>query len=167
MLTICGPSTRHVSRNSLNLALASLLGLVAAPLLRLPMVGWMDASPRANLSSGIDLAQSKLAEDLRHALPTACVCAWSARACCSSIWRSAPGAATALAPAARRRACPAVCSGGATLNDVFQAACYTTAGAAGKGGVVSMLLRLSQAASDTGIAESVELEASFAVSEGP
>ena len=44
---------------------------------------------------------------------------------------------------------------------------YTSAGAAGKGGVVSVVMRLSQAAADTGIAESVELQASFAVSEGP
>ena len=38
----------------ISLVLISLLALVASPLLRLPMVGWMDASRRASLSSGID-----------------------------------------------------------------------------------------------------------------
>ena len=288
----------------ISLVLISLLALVAAPLLRLPMVGWMDASRRASLSSGIDLAHSKLAEDLRRALPNSVrVRQVGPRYLIEYLEVRAWGRYRA-GPSGAAQVCPAVCSGGATLNDVFQAACnetcftslgplegdpldppvpgadwvvlnplnaggavdnpyfggnvavangiksrltamnavaggnrlsitahafpslsawkrfyvvstpvtydcdpgtqrltrrwgypisavqptafgggvaasplatnvascairYTAAGAAGRGGVVSVVMRLSQAAADTGIAESVELQASFAVSEGP
>ena len=288
----------------ISLVLISLLALVAAPLLRLPMIGWMDASRRASLSSGIDLAHSKLAEDLRRALPNSVrVRQVGPRYLIEYLEVRAWGRYRA-GPSGAAQVCPAVCSGGATLNDVFQAACnetcftslgplegdpldppvpgsdwvvlnplnpvgaannpyfggnvavangiksrltamnaiaggnrlsiaphafpslsawkrfyivstpvtydcdpgtqrltrrwgypisavqpaafggavaasplatnvascairYTAAGAAGRGGVVSLVMRLSQAAADTGIAESVELEASFAVSEGP
>ena len=285
----------------ISLVLISLLALVAAPLLRLPMIGWMDASRRANLSSGIDLAHSKLAEDLRRALPNSVrVRTVGSRVLLEYLEVRAWGRYRA-GPSGAAQVCPAVCSGGATLNDVFQAACnetcftslgplegdppvpgsdwvvlnplgpgvpggdpyfggnvavtngiksrltsmaaapggnrlsiashafpalsawkrfyvvstpvsydcdpgtqrltrrwgypiaavqpvafggtvlsaplatnvascairYTAAGAAGKGGVVSVVMRLSQAAADTGIAESLELEAGFAVSEGP
>jgi len=291
----------------ISLVLISLLALVAAPLLRLPMVGWMDATRRANLSSGIDLAHSKLAEDLRRALPNSVrVSQVGPRYLIEYLEVRAWGRYRA-GPSGAAQVCPAVCSGGATLNDVFQAACnetcftslgplegdpldlpvpgadwvvlnplnavgvvdnpyfggnvavangiksrltamsplipaasgnrvsiaahsfpslsawkrfyivstpvtydcdpgtqrltrrwgypisavqptafgggvaasplatnvascairYTAAGAAGRGGVVSVVMRLSQAAADTGIAESVELQASFAVSEGP
>ena len=288
----------------ISLVLISLLALVAAPLLRLPMVGWMDASRRANLGSGIDLAQSKLAEDLRRALPNSVrVRQIGPRYLIEYLEVRAWGRYRA-GPSGAAQVCPAVCSGGPSLNDVFQAACnetcftslgplegdpldppvpgadwvvlnplnpagavdnpyfggnvavangiksrltamnaiaggnrlsiaahafpslsawkrfyivstpvtydcdpgtqrltrrwgypisalqpavfgggvvasplatnvascairYTAAGAAGRGGVVSVVMRLSQTAADTGIAESVELEASFAVSEGP
>ena len=288
----------------ISLVLISLLALVAAPLLRLPMVGWMDASRRANLGSGIDLAHSKLAEDLRRALPNSVrVRQIGPRYLIEYLEVRAWGRYRA-GPSGAAQVCPAACSGGPSLNDVFQAACnetcftslgplegdpldppvpgtdwvvlnplnaagavdnpyfggnvavangiksrltamnaiaggnrlsiaahafpslsawkrfyivstpvtydcdpgtqrltrrwgypisavqpvafggavaasplatnvascairYTAAGAAGRGGVVSVVMRLSQTAADTGIAESVELEASFAVSEGP
>jgi len=52
-----------------SITLIGLLAMVAAPLLRLPLVAWMDASRRAQLTDAIDTANAKLADDLRRALP--------------------------------------------------------------------------------------------------
>lgn len=52
-----------------SITLIGLLSVMAAPLLRLPMVAWMDASRRADLGATADLVQNKLAADLARALP--------------------------------------------------------------------------------------------------
>jgi len=52
-----------------SITLVSLLAMVAAPLLRLPLTAWLDASRRAQLTDAIDTVNAKLADDLRRALP--------------------------------------------------------------------------------------------------
>lgn len=53
----------------ISLTLISLLAVVAAPLLRLPLAGWMDASRRSALTQSLDIAHAKLADDFARALP--------------------------------------------------------------------------------------------------
>jgi MSHA biogenesis protein MshO len=52
-----------------SIALIGILAVAAAPLLRLPLAAWMDATRRAGLSNELDTVQSKLADDLQRALP--------------------------------------------------------------------------------------------------
>lgn len=51
------------------ITLIALLSVMAAPLLRMPMVAWMDASRRADMGAAADALQSKMATDLARALP--------------------------------------------------------------------------------------------------
>ncbi|MDP1901105.1 MAG: type II secretion system protein [Rubrivivax sp.] len=107
------------------IALIGLLSVMAAPLLRIPMVAWMDASRRADLGATADLVQDKLAADLARALPNSV----RVRQVGTRVWleylevraqgRHRAGT-TAAAPA-----CPATCStpGG---NDMLEAACSET-----------------------------------------
>ncbi len=51
------------------ITLIGLLSVAAAPLLRLPMTAWMDASRRATATNAIDAADARLRDDLQRALP--------------------------------------------------------------------------------------------------
>jgi MSHA biogenesis protein MshO len=51
------------------ITLISLLALVAAPMLRLPLTAWLDATRRAEMTNSLEQINAKLADDLRRALP--------------------------------------------------------------------------------------------------
>ncbi|MCW5632054.1 MAG: type II secretion system protein [Rubrivivax sp.] len=51
------------------IALIGTLAVVAAPLLRLPLAAWVDASRRAELLQSADAVNTRLAQDLQRALP--------------------------------------------------------------------------------------------------
>lgn len=51
------------------ITLIGLLSVAAAPMLRLPMTAWMDASRRATATNAIDAADARLRDDLQRALP--------------------------------------------------------------------------------------------------
>ena len=109
----------------ISMVLISLLSLVAAPLLRIPMVAWMDASRRAGLSNDLDLAHTKLAEDLRRALPGSVrVRTVGARTMLEYMEVRAYGRFRA-GPSGAAQVCPATCFGPG-MNDVLQAACSET-----------------------------------------
>ena len=105
-----------------SITLIGILAVVAAPLLRLPLVAWMDASRRADIGATADVVQNKLAADLSRALPNSV----RVRQVGGRVWLEflqvrAHGrhrAGTAPGP----QACPSVCSapGG---NDMLEAAC--------------------------------------------
>src|SRR5439155_13518082 len=52
-----------------SIALISIIALVAAPMLRLPLSAWLDATRRAEMTNALEAVNSKLADDLRRALP--------------------------------------------------------------------------------------------------
>lgn len=51
------------------ITLIGLLSVVAAPMLRLPLAAWMDASRRSAMTNAIDATDSRLRDDLQRALP--------------------------------------------------------------------------------------------------
>jgi MSHA biogenesis protein MshO len=113
------------------IALIGLLSVMAAPLLRIPLAAWMDASRRADLGASTDLVQGKLAADLARALPGSV----RVRQIGSRVWleylevRAQGRHRAGLGVGAP--ACPAACNapGG---NDMLEAACsescFTTLG---------------------------------------
>ena len=107
------------------ITLMGLLSVMAAPLLRIPMVAWMDASRRAELGISADVLQSKLASDLGRALPNSVrVQSVGGRTFLEYLEVRAQGrhrAGTVAAP----QACPAVCvaPGG---QDMLEAGCAET-----------------------------------------
>lgn len=108
-----------------SITLIGLLSVMAAPLLRLPMVAWMDASRRADLGATADLVQNKLAADLARALPNSVrVRQVGARFWLEYLEVKAQGRHRA-GPGVGPLACAAVCStaGG---QDMLEAACPET-----------------------------------------
>ncbi len=107
------------------ISLIGVLSVMAAPLLRLPLVAWMDSSRRADLGSSADLVQSKLAADLARALPNSV----RVRQLGARVWleylevRASGRHRAGIAPGAQ--ACPAVCSA-AGGNDMLEATCPET-----------------------------------------
>jgi len=107
------------------IALIGVLAVMAAPLLRLPLVAWMDGSRRAELGAGADLVQDKLAADLARALPNSV----RVRQVGARVWleylelRASGRARAGVLPGPQ--ACPAVCSTPAG-NDMLEAACPET-----------------------------------------
>lgn len=109
-----------------SIVLIAILAMAAAPMMRLPLVTWMDATRRAELAQSLDTVQSKLADDLRRALPNSVrirqvgvnrsyletleVRAWG---------RARDGASGAA------QACPAQCSG-PLLEDQLESGCNET-----------------------------------------
>ena len=107
------------------ITLMGLLSVMAAPLLRMPMVAWMDASRRAELGISADVLQSKLASDLTRALPNSVrVQTVGGRTFLEYLEVRAQGRHRAGVVAATQ-ACPAVCStpGG---QDMLEAGCAET-----------------------------------------
>ncbi len=107
------------------ITLMGLLSVMAAPLLRMPMVAWMDASRRAELGASADALQSKLASDLTRALPNSVrVRGAGGRTFLEFLEVRAQGRHRAGVSGAAQ-ACPAVCttSGG---QDMLEASCAET-----------------------------------------
>lgn len=103
-----------------SITLISLLAVAAAPMLRLPLAGWMDASRRSSLAHAIDAIDSRLRDDMRRAMPNSVrVRQVGARVLLETLelrsWgRHRVGATPAAA------ACPAACSG---HNDALESGC--------------------------------------------
>ncbi len=107
------------------LVLISLLALVAAPLLRLPLAGWLDASRRAGLAQALDTVQGKLADDFRRALPNSVrIRQVGARVLVETLEVRASGRHRA-GPSGAAQVCPAVCSA-AGARDQLEAGCNET-----------------------------------------
>jgi MSHA biogenesis protein MshO len=107
------------------IALIGLLSVMAAPLLRIPLVAWMDASRRADLGASADLVQDKIGADLARALPNSVrVRQLGARVWLEYMELRAQGRHRAGTSAAAP-ACAAMCStpGG---NDMLEPACNET-----------------------------------------
>ncbi len=123
----CGQGARGFTLVEMIIAIAliGLLSVMAAPLLRMPMVAWMDASRRADLSASADLVHDKLAADLARALPNSVrVRQLGARVWLEYLEVRAHGRHRA-GTGAGAPACPAACAtpGG---NDRLEAACSET-----------------------------------------
>lgn len=106
----------------ISIVLIGVLALASAPLLRLPLSAWIDATRRSDLTQALDSVQSKLADDLQRALP-------------NSVRRTQlPGGRVLLeylevrawgrhraAGSGGAQVCPAACNG-----DVLEATCNDT-----------------------------------------
>ena len=109
----------------ISIVLISLLALVAAPMLRLPLSAWLDATRRAELTQALDTVHSKLADDLKRALPNSVrVRTVGARVFLETLELRAWGRHRAGASGAGQ-VCPAVCSA-AGLEDLLEAGCNET-----------------------------------------
>lgn len=53
----------------ISITLVAIIAMAAAPMMRIPLVTWMDATRRAELAQSLDTVRSKLADDLSRALP--------------------------------------------------------------------------------------------------
>jgi prepilin-type N-terminal cleavage/methylation domain-containing protein len=114
-----------------SLMLIGLLALAAAPLLRLPLAAWSEASLRAELGRAAEAAQTRFALDLQRALPHSLrVRQVGARTLLEFMEVRASGRLRAGVSGAAQ-ACPASCSA-AGANDVLEAGCaddcFTTLG---------------------------------------
>ncbi len=106
----------------ISIVLVSLFALVAAPLLRLPMSAWLDASRRSELTNAIDTAHGKLADDLRRALPNSVrVRQIGPRVLLETLELRSWGWHRA-GPSGGAQVCPAVCAA-AGANDVLESGC--------------------------------------------
>jgi MSHA biogenesis protein MshO len=106
----------------ISIALIGLLAVMAAPMLRLPMVAWLDATRRAEMTNSLEALQGKLADDLRRALPNSVrVRQLGPRVLLEVLevraWGRHRAGASGGAPV-----CTAVCSGPG-LQDALEAAC--------------------------------------------
>jgi prepilin-type N-terminal cleavage/methylation domain-containing protein len=113
------------------IALIGLLALAAAPLLKLPLSAWLDASRRSGLASQIQAAEGLVAQDLARALPGSVrVRQVGARVLVEFIEVRATGRYRA-GPSGAAQTCPATCSS-AGRNDVLEPgcadACFTSLG---------------------------------------
>lgn len=107
------------------ISLIGLLALVAAPMLRLPLGAWLDATRRAEMTNSIEAMNAKLADDLKRALPNSVrVRQVGARVLLEVLEVRAWGRHRA-GPSGGAQVCPAVCAG-AGAHDVLEAACPET-----------------------------------------
>src|SRR4051812_47948698 len=108
-----------------SITLISLLALVAAPMLRLPLSAWLDATRRSEMTNSMEAMNAKLADDLRRALPNSVrVRQVGARVLLELLEVRAWGRHRA-GPSGGAQVCPAVC-GAAGAQDVLEAACSET-----------------------------------------
>ncbi len=106
----------------ISMVLVSLLAVVAAPMLRLPLAAWLDASRRAGLTTALDTVQNKLADDLRRALPNSVrVRVVGSRVLLETLEVRAWGRHRA-GPSGAAQACPAVCTAPGA-QDALEAGC--------------------------------------------
>jgi prepilin-type N-terminal cleavage/methylation domain-containing protein len=107
------------------MVLISIIAVMAAPLLRLPLVAWLDAGRRSDLERGLQAVQVKLTDDLSRALPGSVrVRQVGPRFLLETLEVRAWGrhrAGLSLAP----QACPASCALPAN-NDALEPACPDT-----------------------------------------
>jgi MSHA biogenesis protein MshO len=109
----------------ISIALISLLALVAAPMLRLPLTAWLDTTRRAEMTNAMEAMNSKLADDLRRALPNSVrVRIVGARVLLELLEVRAWGRHRA-GPSGGAQVCPALC-GAAGAQDALEAACSET-----------------------------------------
>lgn len=105
-----------------SLTLIGLLALAAAPLLRLPLAAWSEASLRAELGRSAEAAQTRFALDLQRALPHSLrVRQVGTRTLVEFMEVRASGRLRAGVSGAAQ-ACPASCSA-TGANDVLEAGC--------------------------------------------
>ena len=114
-----------------SLMLISLLALAAAPLLRLPLAAWSEASLRAELGRSAEAAHTRFTLDLQRALPHSVrVRQVGARTLVEFMAVRASGRLRA-GVAAGAQSCPATCAA-AGANDMLEAGCaddcFTTLG---------------------------------------
>lgn len=108
------------------ITLISLLALVAAPMLRLPLTAWLDATRRSEMTNSMEAMNAKLADDLRRALPNSVrVRQVGARVLLEMLEVRAWGRHRA-GPSGGAQVCPASACGAAGAQDVFNAACSET-----------------------------------------
>jgi MSHA biogenesis protein MshO len=109
----------------ISIVIIGILALVAAPMLRLPLSAWLDTTRRGQLTQSLDTVQSKLADDLRRALPNSVrVRQVGTRQFLEYLEVRGWGRHRAGASGAGQ-VCPAVCSG-AGLEDALQSGCSET-----------------------------------------
>lgn len=109
----------------ISIVLISLLALVAAPMLRLPLSAWLDATRRAKLAQALDTVNGKLTDDLQRALPNSVrVRQIGPRVLLETLEVRAWGRHRA-GPSGGAQVCPAVCTGPG-LQDALEASCNET-----------------------------------------
>ncbi len=107
-----------------SIVLISIISLAAAPLLRIPLTTWLDASRRAELSQSLDIVHAKLADDLQRALPNSVrLRQVGPRLYLETLEVRAWGRARAGSSSPAAQACPALCSATPGLEDVLEAGC--------------------------------------------
>ena len=107
------------------IVLVAILAMAAAPMLRLPLTTWNDASRRAELAQSLDTVHAKLADDLRRALPNSVrIRTVGTRVYLETLEVRARGRARADTSGAAQ-ACPASCST-AGRDDLLEAGCSET-----------------------------------------
>lgn len=104
------------------IALIGLLAVAAAPLLKLPLSAWLDASRRSGLAAQIHATEGLVAQDLARALPGSVrVRQIGARVLVEFVEVRASGRYRA-GPSGAAQACPATCSG-AGRHDLLEPGC--------------------------------------------
>lgn len=113
------------------IALIGLIAVAAAPLMKLPMVAWMDASRRATLTTQLHSTRSLVQQDMQRALPgSARVRVIGSRVLLEVLEVRATGRYR-NGPSGGATACPTTCSAPGR-NDVLEPgcndSCFTTLG---------------------------------------
>lgn len=109
----------------ISIALIGLLAVMAAPMLRLPLLAWLDATRRAEMTNALEATHGKLADDLRRALPNSVrVRTVGPRVLLEVLEVRAWGRHRA-GPSGGAQVCPAVCATPGA-QDVLEAACVET-----------------------------------------
>lgn len=116
----------------ISITLIGMLAVMAAPMLRLPLAAWSEATRRSDLVQAAEVINSQLALDLQRALPgSARVRTAGARVLLEFLQVRAYGRHRA-GPSGVAQQCPAPCAA-AGNNDALEAgcaeACFTTLGA--------------------------------------
>lgn len=108
-----------------SMVLIAILAVAAAPMLRLPLGSWLDATRRSELTQSIDTMHSKLADDLGRALPNSVrVRQVGTRVLLETLELRGWGRHRA-GPSAAAQVCPAICAGAGT-EDALEASCPET-----------------------------------------
>jgi MSHA biogenesis protein MshO len=110
----------------ISITLISLLALVAAPMLRLPLTAWLDTTRRAEMTNSLEQMNAKLGDDLRRALPNSVrVRTIGGRVLLEMLEVRAWGRHRA-GPSGGAQVCPASACGAPGAQDVLNAACSET-----------------------------------------